>query len=353
MAGAERTEALEAPATGASGAVPAGPPEPPAAPGRPGWKFWLRIGISLVLLAVLLTKAPKNLDDVVPRTDHLRTAVLLGAALVTTLIGIVLSAWRWQRVLAVFDAHVPLRTLTSHYLAGQFMGNVLPSTIGGDVLRVSRVSNTVGSSTTGFASVVLERLSGFVALPLLVFLGLIWRPSLLDHDRAWMALLIASITLALLVAILVAAGHPRIAGRFTDNANWTRFIGAVHQGIDQLRAHPRRAVGVLLAAVAYQVSVVISVALIFEALQLDVPVAAAFAFVPAVAMVQVLPLSFNGLGVREGMLVLFLHPLGVGKTQAIAAGLLWGAAMLAVSALGAPAFAVGHRERTEDVTSPS
>jgi uncharacterized membrane protein YbhN (UPF0104 family) len=59
----------------------------------------------------------------------------------------------------------------------------------------------------------------------------------------------------------------------------------------------------------------------------------------------VLPLSFNGLGVREGMLVLFLVPLGVSKGQAIAAGLLWLTAMLVVSMCGAPAFAVGNRHR--------
>jgi hypothetical protein len=47
------------------------------------------------------------------------------------------------------------------------------------------------------------------------------------------------------------------------------------------------------------------------------------------------------------MLVLFLHPWGVGSAQAIAAGLLWFFATLIVSMLGAPAFAVGHRPRSE------
>ena len=57
-----------------------------------------------------------------------------------TLRGIVLSAVRWQRVLDVLGLHAALRRLLSHYLAGQFMSNVLPTTIGGDVLRVSRLA---------------------------------------------------------------------------------------------------------------------------------------------------------------------------------------------------------------------
>jgi uncharacterized protein (TIRG00374 family) len=317
----------------------------------PGWKFWLRLLISAGLLVVLVFKA-RNLGDIVPHRHHMRTALLLGAAVLVTLIGVVLSAWRWQRVLAVFDVDVKLSTLTSHYLAGLFVGNVLPSTIGGDVLRISRVSNNTGSTTTAFASVALERLTGFVALPLLVFVGFLLKPSLLDEDNAWIALLVAGITLGALSLILIVTGHPRLAGRFADNTNWTRFIGAIHLGVDNLRRRPRMAFSVLLTAVIYQASVVVAVALVFRTLDLPVPIAAAFSFVAAVAMVQVLPLSFNGLGVREGMLVLFLVPLGVSRGQAIAAGLLWFASMLIVSMCGFPSFASGNRQgRTNESLS--
>jgi uncharacterized membrane protein YbhN (UPF0104 family) len=308
----------------------------------PGWKFWARILVSVALLGVLVAKAP-NPEHLLPNRHHLLTALLLTAALLSTLLGVVLSAWRWQKVLRVFGVSSSLRPLFGHYLAGLFVGNVLPSTIGGDVLRVSRASATVNSSTVAFGSVVLERLTGFVALPLLVFLGFAFRPSLIDVDRAWLALLIAGITLALLVVVLVLAGHARIAGRFAEHENWMKFIGAVHIGVDRLRRQPAQALPVLGTAIIYQLSVVLTVALIFRTLDMPVPLAAVLAYVPAVAMLQVLPLSFNGLGVREGALVLFLHPWGVGSAQAIAAGLLWFLATLIVSGLGAPAFAVGKR----------
>ena len=66
------------------------------------------------------------------------------------------------------------------------------------------------------------------------------------------------------------------------------------------------------------------------------------AFLPAVLIAQVLPISISGLGVRELLFVLFLHPLGVPRSQAIALGLLLYLLNLVVSLLGAPAFAVGH-----------
>jgi hypothetical protein len=67
------------------------------------------------------------------------------------------------------------------------------------------------------------------------------------------------------------------------------------------------------------------------------------AFIPAVAMAQVVPISVGGLGVREGLLAFFLHPLGVPTGQAVAVGLLWYAMTLVVSLAGAPAFAIGNR----------
>jgi hypothetical protein len=60
-------------------------------------------------------------------------------------------------------------------------------------------------------------------------------------------------------------------------------------------------------------------------------------------MAQVLPISISGLGLREGALVLFLHPLGVSSGKAIALGLLVYGLNLTISLLGAPAFAVGAR----------
>ena len=60
-------------------------------------------------------------------------------------------------------------------------------------------------------------------------------------------------------------------------------------------------------------------------------------------MLQVLPISFNGLGVRESALVLFRHGFGVGSAAAGAAGLLWYGSLVLVSMLGAPLVAIGHR----------
>ena len=96
-------------------------------------------------------------------------------------------------------------------------------------------------------------------------------------------------------------------------------------------------------AFAYQLAVALAAYLAAGALDLDVGWTAILALMPAVAIVQVLPLTVGGLGLREGAFILFLGPLGVSTSQAIALGLLVYFLNLAVSLLGAPAFAAGVR----------
>jgi uncharacterized membrane protein YbhN (UPF0104 family) len=308
---------------------------------------WLRLLVSAALLSVLVTKI--DFGGFVPDHHTNGTWAFLMAGVGLMAGSFVLAAWRWQRVLTVFGYSVRLRTLTKHYLAGQFVGNPLPSTVGGDVLRVSRSSADIGNTTDAFAAVILERLTGFVVLPVLVVAGFVAMPSLLDESRSLAAVLAAVATLVVLGAVLFLAGHPRAAGRFADHDNWMRAIGAVHVGVDRLRRSPRDAAMILLAALAYQLVVVGAVYCAFHVVDVRIPNASVLAYVPAVAMVQVVPITIGGLGVREGLLAFLFHPLGVPTGRAVAVGLLWYGMTLLVSLLGAPAFAVGHRRsRTGD-----
>ncbi len=210
------------------------------------------------------------------------------------------------------------------------MGNVLPSTIGGDVLRVTRSAKNIGSSETAFAAVALERLSGFLALPVICFFGFVVDPSLLESSTAWVALLVSGITLAALAAILVLAAPPADGGPVRA----PRELDAVHRRHARRRrtapARAAAALAVLGTAMIYQVSVVLTVGFVILTIGAPVPVGAVIAFVPVVAMAQVVPISLSGLGVREGMFVLLLHPARHPRTgQAIGIGLLWYLTMLA------------------------
>jgi uncharacterized membrane protein YbhN (UPF0104 family) len=312
-----------------------------------------RVVVTIVLLAILITRV--DLARLVPHWDVDHVSWLV-AALVVTLAGIVLAALRWQRVLSTLDLRHHISKLLSTYLASLFISNFLPTTIGGDVLRVSRISSENGETPRTFASVVLERLTGWVVLPLITLAALAINPTLLHlpdgGDAIHIALLVSVATLFGLGGLLYVVGHPKLGGRLASNAGWRRFTGAIHLGLVQFRRHPVRVAEVLIAGLGYQLAVVSAVFLAARGLGLGVGWTAFMAFMPVVAIVQVLPFpTVGGLGLREGALVVFLAPLGVSHSNAIALGLMVYGINLTVSLLGAPAFAVGRRQRPAVVTA--
>lgn len=308
--------------------------------------LWVRLAVSVAFLAVIVVSVPGfDWAGLVPQWGWANT-VWLAAAVLLTLAGLVLSTLRWQSVLDAMGMQpVPLRRLLGHYTAGQFVSNVLPTTIGGDVVRVSRLAQDNGNPADTFASVVIERLTGWLVLPLITVVGFTADPALRQLGSATaVAVAIASGTLVLLIAILVAADHPRLLGRFAEREGWRRFAGAIHTGVGRLRRRPAAAFKVIAVGLAFQGVLVLAATAAAAALGIDnVGVTVLAAFLPAVLISQILPIGISGLGVREAALVLFLTPLGVPTEQAIALGLLLYGLNLVVGLVGAPAFALGSR----------
>lgn len=309
-----------------------------------------RIGASLLMLAVLIWQVPDfEFSEVIPIWDLTHILWLLGAVALT-LFGVVLSTLRWRQVLHALDISVPIRPLLSFYFAGQFVSNVLPTTIGGDVLRINRLRNQQHVSwEDSFASVIIERLTGWLVLPLIALVGLGLNAGLRALGAATVVAVLTAIgTLVALMVVLWLGAHERGGGRYADHQDWRRFLGAVHLGLDQLRRHPADTGSIILVALSYQIVLVLAAFMAAQAIGIkDAGLTAMFAFMPAVLVLQVLPIGISGLGIREASLVLFLGPLGVEDSRAIALGLLLYLLNLVVSLVGAPAFAFGG-SRTVD-----
>lgn len=311
----------------------------------------LRTVVSVAMLTVLIARIPTDdLGDLWPSWNAATFGWLAGA-IVTTAGAFWLAAARWHQVANTLG--VPCRTgqLVQHYLAGQFVGNFLPTTIGGDVLRVARLGRDSGDGPNAFASVIIERLTGWLVLPLLTLTALAINRGLLRDNAGRIALAIAIVTLLILFGIVFLAEHPRVGGRFVGESALRQRLGAVHTGLVVYRASNVAALRLLVVAVAYQALLVLAMGLAAAAIGIRPGPTAWLAFAPMVLIVQVLPVAIGGLGVREGALVIFLGAHGVSDGEAVSLGLVLYVLNLAVSLLGAPSFAFGARN--DDVRAPT
>ncbi len=316
------------------------------------WRSILvRLAISCAFLGVLFWRLPDvSVDEVLPEITSATVAWVV-VAVVVHMVAYVLQTARWSTVSDTLGLHLPFRRMLSHLLAGEFVSNALPTSFGGDVVRVMRQGSDSGDYADAFAATALERLTGWLVLPLLSTVAMLAQPELLELGSATaVAIAINAVTVVALVAILWAAGHERGAGRMLGRGGWRRYLAAVHIGIIAFRHRPGRVALVLAAGVGFQIMQCISVWAAARALEIpQVTLLAAMAFFPPTAIAQNVPIAMGGLGVREAAFVLFFGALGVADANAIALGLLVYFVFIAASLAGAPSFAVRRGRRTDAV----
>ncbi|MGI9579172.1 MAG: lysylphosphatidylglycerol synthase transmembrane domain-containing protein [Microthrixaceae bacterium] len=315
---------------------------PHEVPRNSPWKLLLRIAFSLGFLALLFWQLPDvSLDDLLPDPTA-ATFIWIAAAISIHLIAYVLQNLRWAEVSDTLGIHLGFRRLFSHLLAGQFVSNALPTSFGGDIVRIIRQGNDTGDYADSFAATSLERLTGWLVLPLLSFAGLAISSDYRSLGNVTIVIVaINTVTIVALVVILAAAAHPRL-GALADRRGWRRYLGAVHLGIIAFRHRPVQAAKVLAAGIGFQLLQCVTVWACAEALGIgEIGIVAALTFFPPTAVVQNFPLALGGLGVREAAFVYFFGAIGVSNGEAIALGLLVYLVFVLSSLSGAPSFVSG------------
>jgi len=298
----------------------------------------LRLCISAGLLVFLFVWVDIDFDNLWP--DDGQAVGWLVAALACVIASVVLAAFRWKQVCEALGLTVPTQRLVWHNFAAQFVSNFLPTTVGGDVLRVTRLGKDTSDRPTSFTTVIFERLSGWMVLPASIFVGLLLDSSLRGLGAATRATMIAAIaTLVVLALVILAAGNDysgRLLARYESSLAW---LHAIHEGLDVLRTKPRDVGRILASGALYQGVLVLAFWCAAHSIGIEeFGFRAALAFVPAVLIVQVLPLGIGGLGVREGALVLFLGSLDIADDKAVALGLTIYALTIVTSLIGLPSL---------------
>ena len=305
----------------------------------------LRIVASSAMLTLLLTQFPA--DDLQARWPEWQATswLWLSGSLAATLAAFTLASVRWLEVCRTLGATLSFSRVLGYFLAGQFVGNFLPTTVGGDILRVTRLGAEIRDHSQAFASVVIERLTGWLVLPVITLCALILNPSLASSRRGVAALVAALGTLALLSVLIFVAQHPRFGGRLQGQNRATASLVAVHQGLKIYRNVPGSMMRLLAVAVAFQGCLIVAVICIANSIGIHLGTATWFAFIPMVFVAQVLPIAIGGLGVREAALVFFLGGSYIASGQSVVLGLLTYAVTLIASLAGVVPFIFGPRRQ--------
>ena len=306
-----------------------------------GW-LALRLGMSVVLILILFRQiAVGEVFSTLGRSLHhwrilLVTIILPG-------FGLLAASYRWRVLLLGQGIRVSLMDLNVSLLVAAFFNQIFPSTIGGDVVRSQRVAVSTRSSTAGaplvsMTVVALDRAIGVVGIGLLAVVAATIDPSVIKQvPEFW--LLIGFIGAGVLTIILLSTGAMRRAGDKAFSSGILKRlrdkVRLVYDAIMIYRHDKSRLFIALFWSVVIQALIVMQYKLLALVLDVKISLWQLGVIIPIVTLVSLLPITINGIGLREGALAVLGASVGLGVAEAIAlAWLVVGFRMLYVLAGG-------------------
>ena len=248
-----------------------------------------------------------------------------------------MSTYRWQILAGALGDDHSLWFLVKSYLVGAFFNQFLPTSFGGDVYRVWDVSRRSRTVVGSGAAVVVERVTGIVVLFFFALVASVFRLEMASRIQlVWVALALGAVSLAGL-ALFLSPLAKRFEPRQPAAGLLRRAVAKIFEfraAVLEYRRCPRPFFRAMAWAFILQVNVIFYFYLIGRALHLDIGFLDYFIFIPIVLLVQILPVTINGLGLREAAYVAIFAFYGVPAGAAVSYSLLDAASRLLLGIAG-------------------
>ena len=305
-----------------------------------------KLAVSSILLVVLFRQVD---GDKLWVSARQASAPWLLVALTVYFVNVLACTWRWRLLLDAQGVQVGGRALLGSFLVALFFNNFLPSNIGGDVIRIRDTARQAGSKTLATTVVLVDRAIGLMGLVLVAALSAtiiggagraatpVW-PSVL-----WAGFLLGAAASA--PAVLAPEGFGRLLQPLTVfHPEWVGSrIEKFTSVLSRFRDRPAALAGCFGGAVFVQASIVVFFFIVTYALHLRVAFGDLAVIVPLSFVVQMLPVSLNGFGVREATFAFYFRGIGQPIESAVLMSLVAAALVMLFSLSGAAVwFARGH-----------
>lgn len=298
----------------------------------PAWLFRLLVTLLvfyLILCSIDLGHVLRTMAGVDPR--------LLLAALVLQLLSTLVASWRWHLVMQRlgFGQHFPFYLRS--YLKGTFFNQGLPTSIGGDALRVLDVARTGHRKRDAFYGVFVDRLLGLVGLLVFNLLAHLWNPDLLPRE-AFLAINGVVLLGLLGFVVLLLLHHLHVLEQWRP----TRLLLRISQRLRRVLANWRDGSLQLALSLLIHFFGLSTLYMIGLGVGLEYDFLTYLVVVPPVLLLTIVPISLAGWGVREGGMVGLFALLGANQTLVLSMSILYGLVLIVASLPGLYTYLSGR-----------
>jgi glycosyltransferase 2 family protein len=265
---------------------------------------------------------------------------LLGIVFIIKILSFVISAYKWLLLTRIQGITKNFNELHTLYYIGFFFNNFLPTTIGGDVIRINKASEGNETRIGVAASVVAERLLGLLALLLIACVGFIinlWRGKIIGFNET-IVVLITLFTVIILTG-LVYIYFKNNRKQYYGIVLWMRNIFL--SLIDRLwifKGEYGVIILVLNYSIAFQFLIVVNVYLIAISIGVYPDIIDLILVVPLVMLISMIPISINGFGLKEGAFIIFFQSINISIESALVIALITRSFDIILSLVGGFAF---------------
>ena len=310
-----------------------------------GFISLIKLSISLILLVYLFYKVDIS---ILANTIKNASIVFLIFAFALKLLSIAVNSKLWYTLLQPFCSKLSRLRLFSLYLMSYFFNSFTPGGIGGDAMKIYELSQEQNNKTLVITmSVVLERCVGLFVSLTLASIAVIIGMNLVDIE---IKLLVWGILVFYLLGIFLVSSQKSPILRVTAMRsiviflikilNIERIVKEIQDSIHMYKNSHSVMIKAVLTSLAFWIITVMNVWVIAISLNLNAPLHYFFIAVPLIAILIMLPISIQGLGVREVAYVYFFTQVGVSAEAALSMSLISLGFMLLISMIGGIMYGV-------------
>lgn len=266
---------------------------------KSGIGFYLKIIVSLVLIFCVFYKA--SMAELTETLKHVDFFFLCMAFAITPVL-IFLSSWKWQILLSAQGIKVSLGKLVVLYLVGIFFNNIMPSNVGGDVIRAYKLGTYTHKKAESMASVFVERFTGLTALIFLALIAFLVKGSFISDDR--LTIFIGIVVVGYVSAFILLLNQ-RVT-TFTQKKIRVRILKKLMDKLQKVQSAivdykgKNLALGIaMILSFLFYIVAVVNVYVGCLAFGVHVPLEKLFIGVPIILLISMIPITVGGIGLSE------------------------------------------------------
>ncbi|MDC0985835.1 lysylphosphatidylglycerol synthase transmembrane domain-containing protein [Alphaproteobacteria bacterium] len=311
-------------------------------------KKWLAIALKFCVSGFLIWFLLQGIDmgTAIARLQSVDPAMLF-VAISIIFLQIIIGGFRWQAVQKAIDLPFAFLTSLKFFYIGMFFNQTLPSSVGGDAVRIFLVYKNGINLRGAINGVMLERISAVIGMILLIDVMLVFNFS---HIRAtehtWFFPAVGILSIFFIVGLITLMGLDKLPKWLRK---WKLIKGIGNLAIDARAVflRPQHSVIVIFWGCVTAMNISTIVYILALGLNLNIAWLDCLLLVPPALLVTTLPISIGGWGVREGALVATLAIAGVPPEGALVLSMLVGLVTVVISLPGGILWLIGKEKGSQ------